>query len=149
MLGWSTATVYGQHSRWAQEGETLLDVRERGERRNQNLSAHQDAARLAAFAAKAQAGGMRHVNETKQALEEQVGATVAACAVYRKLDRHGWRKAVLRLRHPKADVAALTPFFKKLRRSVCQEVARQAKFGRYVRLMMQIEGKRFGMLGKH
>ena len=39
------------------------------------------------------------------------------------------------------------PPLKKLRRSVHQEVARQAELGRRVRLMFQDEG-RFGLLGK-
>ena len=112
LLGWSTTTVQVMHSRWAKEGEALIDICERGGRRNQHLSAQQEAEVLAPFTAKALAGGMLHVNEIKQALEQFVGVTVAASTVYRMLDRHGWRKVVPRPRHPKADVAAQATFKK-------------------------------------
>lgn len=112
LLGWSIATVHVIHSRWSKEGEALFDLRERGGRRNQHLSAQQEAALLAPFTAKAQAGGMLHVNEIKLAFEQEVGGTVAASTVYRMLDRHGWRKVVPRPRHPKADVAAQAVFKK-------------------------------------
>ena len=88
----------------------MFDVRGRGGRHHQHLSAQQEAELLAPFTAKAQAGGMLHVDEIKQALEQQVGATVAASTVYRMLDRHGWRKVVPRARHPKAGVAAQAAF---------------------------------------
>jgi transposase len=81
-------------------------------RRRQHLSEQQEIELLAPFTAKAQAGGMLHVNEIRQAIEQQVGATVAASTVYRMLDRHGWRKLVPRPRHPKADVAAQAAFKK-------------------------------------
>lgn len=112
LLGWSTATVHVMHSRWAKEGEALFDVRGRGGRRHQHLSAQEEGEFLAPFTAKARAGGLLHVSEIKQALEQQVGATVAASTVYRMLDRHGWRKVVPRPRHPKADMAAQAAFKK-------------------------------------
>jgi transposase len=112
LLGWSTATVHVIHSRWAKEGEAVFDLRGRGGRRHQHLSALQESELLAPFAAKAQAGALLHVSEIKRALEQQVGNTVAASTVYRMLDRHGWRKVVPRPRHPKADMAAQTAFKK-------------------------------------
>ncbi|MGH8336646.1 MAG: winged helix-turn-helix domain-containing protein [Rhodoferax sp.] len=112
LLGWSTATVHVMHSRWAKEGEALFDVHGRGGRRHQHLSEQQEGEFLAPFTAKAGAGGLLHVSEIKQALEQQVGTTVAASTVYRMLDRHGWRKVVPRPRHPKADMAAQAAFKK-------------------------------------
>jgi transposase len=112
LLGWSTATVHVIHSRWAKEGEALFDLRGRGGRRHQHLNAEQEAQLLAPFAAQAQAGGLLHVSEIKQALEQQVGSAVAASTVYRMLDRHGWRKVVPRPRHPKADMQAQDAFKK-------------------------------------
>lgn len=112
LLGWSTATVHVIHSRWAKEGEALFDVRGRGGRRHQHLSADAEADLLAPFAAQAQAGGLLHVSEIKRALEQQVGTAVAASTVYRMLDRHGWRKVVPRPRHPKADMQAQGAFKK-------------------------------------
>jgi transposase len=112
LLGWSTATVHVIHSRWAKEGEALFDLRGRGGRRHQHLSTEQESALLTPFTMKAQAGGLLHVSEIKQALEQQVGRTVAASTVYRMLDRHGWRKVVPRPRHPKADMQAQSAFKK-------------------------------------
>jgi hypothetical protein len=72
---------------------------------------------------------------------------VARSTIYRLLGRHGWRKVVPRPRHPKTDLAAQSAF-KKLRPTVRQEVLRQAKRGRRLRLMLQEEA-RFGLLGTH
>lgn len=112
LLGWSTATVHVIHSRWAKEGEALFDLRGRGGRHHQHLSAQAEADLLAPFAAQAQAGGLLHAREIKCALEQQVGTAVAASTVYRMLDRHGWRKVVPRPRHPKADKQAQSAFKK-------------------------------------
>lgn len=112
LLGWSIATVHVIHSGWAKEGESLFDLRPRGGRRHQHLSADDEANLLAPFAALAQAGGMLHVSEIQRALEQQVGTTVAASTVYRMLDRHGWRKVLPRPRHSKADMQAQDAFKK-------------------------------------
>jgi transposase len=104
--------VHVIHSRWAKEGEALFDLRGRGGRRHQHLNVTQEAQLLAPFAAQAQAGGLLHVSEIKQAMEQQVGSAVAASTVYRMLDRHGWRKVVPRPRHPKADMQAQDAFKK-------------------------------------
>lgn len=58
LLGWSTATVYAIHSRWAKEGDALFDLRRRGGRRHENLSIEQEAALLTPFVQRAEAGGM-------------------------------------------------------------------------------------------
>ena len=112
LLGWSTATVHVIHSRWAKEGEALFELRGPGGRRHQHMSAEEETRLLAPFVAKAHAGGLLHGSEIKQALEQQVGNTVAASTVYRMLDRHGWRKVVPRPRHPKADGQAQGAFKK-------------------------------------
>ena len=112
LLGWSTATVHVIHSRWAKEGDAIFELRGRGGRRHQNLSAEQEAQVLAPFIERATAGGMLKVAEIQQAYEQQVGKPVAPSTIYRLLDRHGWRKLVPRPRHPKADVAAQAAFKK-------------------------------------
>lgn len=106
LLGWSTATVHVLHSRWAKEGDALFDVRARGGRRHQHLSAEQEAEVLVPFVERARAGGVLKVAEIQQAYERHAGVAVAPSTIYRLLDRHGWRKVVPRPRHPKADVAA-------------------------------------------
>ena len=112
LLGWSTATVHVIHSRWAKEGDALFDLRGRGGRHHQHLSAVEEDRLLTPFTAKAQAGGLPHVSEIKQAMEKKVGCAVAPSTVYRMLDRHGWRKVIPRPRHPKADMQAQGAFKK-------------------------------------
>lgn len=112
LLGWSTATVHVLHSRFAKEGDAIFELRARGGRRHQHLSADQEQALLAPFVQRAQAGGMLTVAEIQLAYQEQVGKAVAPSTIYRLLDRHGWRKVVPRPRHPKADVAAQAVFKK-------------------------------------
>ena len=112
LLGWSPATVHVLHSRWAKQGESIFDVRGRGGRHHQHLTAQQEQELLAPFVARAEAGGMLTVAEIQQAYRERTGKVVARSTVYRLLDRHGWRKIVPRPRHPKADVAAQAAFKK-------------------------------------
>lgn len=112
LLGWSTATVHVIHSRWAKEGDAIFELRSRGGRRNQHLSAQQEAEVLAPFIGQAEGGGMLKVAEIQRAYEQLVGKAVAPSTVYRLLDRHGWRKLVPRPRHPKANVAAQSAFKK-------------------------------------
>ena len=112
LLGWATATVHVLHSRWSKEGDAIFDLRGRGGRHHQHLSAEQEQQLLAPFAERAEAGGMLTVVEIQQAYQEQLGEEVAPSTVYRLLDRHGWRKVVPRPRHPKADVVAQAAFKK-------------------------------------
>jgi len=112
LLGWSTATVHVIHSRWAKEGDVIFDLRGRGGRRHQHLSAEQEQQLLAPFISRAEAGGMLNVAEIQQAFQQRVGKEVAPSTIYRLLDRHGWRKVVPRPRHPKADVQAQGAFKK-------------------------------------
>jgi transposase len=112
LLDWSTATVHVIHSRWAKEGDALFDLGGRGGRHHQHLSPVEEDRLLAPFTQKAQAGGLLHVSEIKQALEKKLGAAVASSTVYRMLGRHGWRKVVPRPRHLKADMQAQEAFKK-------------------------------------
>ena len=112
LLGWATATVHVLHSRWSKEGDAIFDLRGRGGRHHQHLSAEQEQQRLAPFAERAEAGGMLTVVEIQQAYQEQLGEEVAPSTVYRLLDRHGWRKLLPRPRPPKADVVAQAAFKK-------------------------------------
>ena len=112
LLGWSTATVHVIHSRWAKEGEAIFELRGRGGRHHQYLSAEQEAQMLAPLVAQATAGGMLKVAAIQRAYEERVGKAVAPSTVYRMLERHGWRKVVPRPRHPKAKRAGQAAFKK-------------------------------------
>ena len=112
LLGWSTATVHVLHSRWASEGDAIFDVHGRGGRHRQHLSPDEEAALLAPFVERADAGGMLTVAEIARAYQKRTGKAVAPSTIYRLLERHGWRKVVPRPRHPKADVAAQAAFKK-------------------------------------
>jgi transposase len=112
LLGWSTTTVHVLHSRWAREGDAVFDVRGRGGRHRQHLTPEQEAALLAPFVERADAGGMLTVAEIARAYQKRTGKAVAPSTIYRLLERHGWRKVVPRPRHPKANVAAQAAFKK-------------------------------------
>lgn len=123
LLGWSTATVHVLHSRWASEGDAVFDVQGRGGRRHQHLSPDQEAALLAPFVERADAGGMLTVAEIARAYQKRTGKSVAPSTIYRLLERHGWRKVVPRPRHPKADVAAQAAFKKTASRGTPRGLA--------------------------
>lgn len=112
LLGWSVATVHVIHSRFAKEGDAIFNLRRRGGRHHQHLSAEQEREVLAPFLKQAEAGGVLSVGEIRQAYEATIGKAVAASTVYRLLDRQGWRKVTPRPRHPKADIAAQAAFKK-------------------------------------
>lgn len=116
IVGWSTATVHAIHSRWAQEGEAIFDLKPKGGRRHAYLTPEEEAAFLQPFLAKAQAGGLLNALEIKAAFEARVGKVVAKTTIYRMLARCGWRKVTPRPRHPKGDPAAQAAFKKTLRR---------------------------------
>jgi transposase len=126
LLGWSTATVHVLHSRWAKEGDAIFDLRGRGGRHYQHLSADQERDLLAPFVERAQAGGMLTVAEIQQAYQEQVGKAVAPSTIYRLLDRHGWRKVVPGPGIPRRTLRHRPPL-KKLRRQVRREAVCQAE----------------------
>ncbi len=52
LLGWSSTTVHNIHSQWAKEGEAIFELKANGGRRNQNLSAEEEAEFLRPFLAK-------------------------------------------------------------------------------------------------
>lgn len=112
ILGWSRASVHVIHSRWAKEGEAILDLKPKGGRKHSYLNPEDEAEFLRPFLAKASAGGLLNANEIKVAFETRIGRSVAKTTVYRMLERCGWRKIVPRPKHPKGDQAAQAAFKK-------------------------------------
>lgn len=98
LLGWSTATVHVMHSRWAKEGDSIFEMRGRGGRHHQHLSAEEEALVLAPFIAQARSGGMLKVAQIQQAYEQKVDKEVAPSTIYRLLDRHARLNAAARVR---------------------------------------------------
>jgi hypothetical protein len=58
------------------------------------------------LAAPAEAGELVTTRAIQQAFEQHVGTSVHVSTIDKLLDRHDWRKACPRPRHPKADPAA-------------------------------------------
>ncbi len=116
LLGWAATTVRNIHSQWAKSGEAIFELKAKGGRRNQYLSAEEETEFLRPFLAKAEAGGLLSAIEVKVAFESRIGCAVAKSTIYRMLDRQGWRKVVPRPRHPKADLAAQAAFKKTRKR---------------------------------
>ena len=112
VLGWAVATVHITHSRWANEGQAVFDLKGKGGRNNSNLTEAKEAEVLAPFMEQAASGGVLKVAEIQTAYEARVGKAVPNSTIYRLLERHDWRKVVPRPRHPKADVAARGAFKK-------------------------------------
>ena len=84
----------------------------RGGRHRENMTLAQEANLLAPFIEKAKVGGILVVSEIKDALQVQLGRTVALASVYNLLHRHDWRKLVPDKRHPKSDPEAQEAFKK-------------------------------------
>ena len=84
----------------------------RGGRHRENMTLAQEAEFLAPFIEKAKVGGILVVGEIKDALQVQLGRTVALASAYNLLHRHDWRKLVPDKRHPKSDHEAQEAFKK-------------------------------------
>jgi len=103
VIGRSVNTVYRHKFRYLAEGESALMAENWGGRRNEVLSAEQEAAFIAGFQAAADRGELITAAAMTRALIKQAGREVDDSTIYRMLDRHGWRKVVPRPTHPEAD----------------------------------------------
>jgi transposase len=148
LLGWSTATTHVLHTRWATEGESIFDARARGGRHHQYLTSEQEQKLLALLVERAQAGGILTLTQVQQAYQERSGK--GRWRVRRSIDCWGDTAGAKWCHDPgiRKRTSRPSPPLKKLRPTVRQEVLRQAKRGRRLRLMLQEEA-RFGLLGTH
>lgn len=67
-----------------------IELKKRGGRRRQNLSADQEKQFLAPFFQKVREGTPIVVADIRQAYESTIGKKVPASTIYRLLARHGW-----------------------------------------------------------
>jgi hypothetical protein len=67
---------------------------------------------LAGFAKAAGASELLNVHDLKSAYEQAIGYETSNSTVYDLLDRHGWRKVMPRLYHPRRNVEAQNAFKK-------------------------------------
>jgi len=104
MLGVSTRTVSRLREDLHLMRNEAYEGDRRGGRRRENMSLEQEAAFLAGWHARAEAGEMVVASDLRQAVAQKLERPVAESYVYRLLARHGWRKVAPDTRHPKADV---------------------------------------------
>ena len=109
-LGWSLGTVHNRHSRYLQEGASILVGAGRGGRHRELLTLAEEERLLAALRAGAEQGDITEASAVSVALEQQVGQEVAKSALYRLLERHGWRKLAPRPFHPDTSLATQEAF---------------------------------------
>lgn len=60
----------------------------------------EEAAILAPFKARAEKGGLVEISEIAKAYQQAVDHPISHSQIYFVLHRHGWRKIMLRSRHP-------------------------------------------------
>lgn len=113
--GVSVPTVRLVISTYNRFGPAALATPGKGGRRNEYLTAAEEAAFLAPFFARAARGDIATATEIHHALEAHLGQAVHRSTIYRLLERHGWRKLVPRPAHPQADPAAQEAFKKTSR----------------------------------
>lgn len=93
-----------QISKWAKEffngGINALNPKVGGIRR-ENMTFEQEKELLDTFKEKANSGQIIEVSEIKKAYEEKIGRKSKSNGhIYSILKRHGWRKIMLRSKHP-------------------------------------------------
>ncbi len=99
----SRSTVYRRKAEYLSEGGAALKTDEWGGRRNELMSLAEETEFIAGFERAARNGELVNAKAMIQALSERVGRRVGRVTLYEMLQRHGWRKAVPRPGHPKAD----------------------------------------------
>ena len=115
-VGISAGTVRQIHYIYFKKGVDSLLSKDRGGRRNENMTIAQEKKFLKRYLDKAKAGKILIVSEIKIAYEKELGRTVAESTIYRMLARHGWRKIAPRSSHPKSDPKKREEFKKNLRK---------------------------------
>jgi transposase len=106
-IGVSTGWACQLRNRFIREGGIPREDKPlRGGRRRENMSLEEEDAFLAPFFDKAKEGGVLIVSEIKNALDQQLGRSVALASAYNLLHRHDWRKLAPDKRHPKSDADA-------------------------------------------
>lgn len=115
-LGVSRSLVHKVISLYNRGGAQALKIKDCGGRYHEYLTQEEERAFLAPFFAQAEQGELATTREIHLAYEARLGHEVHETTVYRRLDRHGWRKLMPRPRHPQADPQAQEQFKKTLRR---------------------------------
>jgi len=109
----STDMVSRWISAYATGGVEALFPKERPGR-PATVSFEEEAALLAEFEAKAEAGQVVEVSDIKAAYQAKVGHRIGTAQIYYVLKRHEWRKVKPRSRHPKKAPPEVIEASKKL-----------------------------------
>jgi transposase len=117
-----TAAAIGRSVKWTTQARNKFIKekgfgckRQRGGRRQANLSPAEEVEFLAPYFGKAKSGGILVVNDIHRALEEKLGRKVALASAYNLLHRHGWRKLAPDKRHISSDAEAQDTWKKNFR----------------------------------
>ena len=99
---------------WSQyfRGSVATLRQSKGGRRNQCMTAQEEAEFLGTHRAQAQQGWILTARKIKESYEKKVGHPVADSTVCRLLKRHHWRMVSTRPTHPRGDPAAREEFKK-------------------------------------
>ena len=119
--GLALQTIRNLHSRWRKEGESALELKKKGGRRNENLSIVLEKELIEKHRASAEIGGILEVSKIRQSYEQMLGKKVAKSTIYRMLARHGWRKIAPRPKHPKSDKQIQDAFKKTGQKSLVKQ----------------------------
>src|SRR6202521_5990599 len=113
-MGVSLSTVNRAHMAYDHGGLEALKPRPSGGRKRENMSLREEEALLARFAKAAGVGEMLNIHDLKAAYEKAIGHETSNSTAYNLLTRHGWRKLMPRLFHPKRDIADQNSFKKTI-----------------------------------
>lgn len=103
IVGIHTASVWRIWSRYLRGGMKAVIGEKRGGRYRAVLSEKEEKAILKPFEKRAAVGQVVTIREVYEAVCRKSGTKNAPSTIYRLLHRHGWRKVMPRLRHPKGN----------------------------------------------
>ena len=117
VLGLHPRTVEKHQERYFKEGLKAFEPKKPGPKKGEGprlMSQEQEQAVLEKLESQASQGQVLKGAQVKEAIEKELGKTVALRTSYRILHRNGWRKQSPRPKHPKGDDEAKR-LFKKIR----------------------------------
>lgn len=103
IVGIHTASVWRIWSRYLRGGMKAVIGEKRGGRYRATLTEKEEEAILKPFKKRAADGQIVTIREVYEALCRKSGRKNAPSTIYRLLHRHGWRKVMPRLQHPKGN----------------------------------------------
>jgi transposase len=103
IVGIHTASVWRIWSRYIRGGIKNVIGEKRGGRYHAALTGKEEKIILESFKKRAAKGELVTIRDVHKAVCRKSGVQTALSTTYRLLHRHGWRKVMPRLHHPKGD----------------------------------------------